>query len=383
MAWNDKRVSIIILTYKNLGALQRSVRSVCMQNYPHLEIVVTDDGTEAFDEKQIRSMIEGMRGTNIESVKVVHSEINTGTVQNLRRGLEVMSGDYYMTIGSDDALADQDTISAVMRYACLYRWEPLLLTGQLVMCDENLKRTGVALTPEDKAVLRSRNPELLYSTLVFRCAIATVATVYRRDFPKIVDAYDTGYCYYEDYPTFLRMARKGITPVFIDRDIALHPAGGIANGGSYGSMEITERFYRDREHMYQTEIQPYLSGQPRRIRTLLKRRRMYLKNQFLWDCYKLLDENGKKKWTLKHPWKLYLSLEKGQSMVTRLQQMGMLSLTMLCALRASGLFSSWLEAFGELALATGAVFGLGAWILHEMLKAGKVLEQVWDEGNMY
>ena len=382
MIWNEKRVTVIILSYKSIGTIHRSLRSVCQQDYPHLEIVVTDDGTANFDEGQIQQILSRMARENIESVKILHSDKNTGTVQNLRRGLDAMSGDYYMTIGADDALADPEAISSLMRYAYLYRWEPLLIAGQMVMCDEELVPKGYLLSEEDKEVLRSRDASLLYSTLVFRCCIAAVAALYRCDFPEIVGAYDTSYVYYEDYPTFLRMARKGITPVFIDRNIALHVAGGIANGGNYGELELIKRFHSDRERMYQQEIRPFLRGQPRRVRTLLKKRRSMLESQFLWSCWPLVDDWGKRKLILQHPWRLYLSLEKGRNLIEHLRKTAFYAFTLL-ALGAEGMFCTQMRWAVFMVLAAASSFGMIACLIYRLWDIWVRLETIWDEGRMY
>lgn len=375
--WHEKRVSIIVTTYKNWRLLERSLNSIFCQDHKNIEIIVTDDGTEGFDTEYVQSLIDQNGTDHIQSVHILHSETNTGTVKNLLRGLSVMTGDYYMTFGADDMLADPKVLSTMLRYAELYKWEPLAITGQLVLCDDKMKPTGVALTEQDKAVLKSRDASLLFSTLVYRCCIATVATMYRRDFPQVVDAYDTDYCYYEDYPTFLRMARKGVTPLFIDRKISLHAGGGIANGAAHKDEAITRRFYQDRELLYRREIKPYLSEQPRMVKTLLTQRRRSLKRQFLWELYSIYDEKQRKKLILTSPWTLYWALGKGQIMRDKLTKIGVTCLALACSVRASGLFSGLVGMMIEGLCGLVAIGGISVFVCWHVFNFCVQCKEIW------
>ena len=52
MSWNDKLVSVILLVYNSAEQLPRALASVFAQDYPRLEIIVTDDGSEEFDAEE-------------------------------------------------------------------------------------------------------------------------------------------------------------------------------------------------------------------------------------------------------------------------------------------------------------------------------------------
>lgn len=381
--WNEKRVSIIIMTYNNWRIISRSLDSVFAQDHPNIEIIVSDDGTRDFDPDYVRGYIEENAGKNIQSVHILHSEENTGTVQNLRRGLAAMTGDYYMNMGADDALADPKVMTSMLRYAAIYKWESLAITGQLVMCDADLKQIGVALDEQDKAVLKTRNADLLFSRLMYRCCIATVATMYRRDFPEIVDAYDTAYRYYEDYPTFVRMARKGITPLFIDRKIALHAGGGIANGGSHKNEAITRQFHADRELLYRKELKPHLKTQSRRVKTLLAQRRDVLQKQFLWELWKIYNSKQRKTLILSSPWTLYWSLGKGIAMRDKLTKIGLTCLVLGCAARASGLLFGPLEAVIEIGCAAVGVGGIAVYVGWHIASFVAQCRKIWQQALLY
>ncbi len=257
MAWNDKLVSVIILTYNGLDMLPRALDSVFSQDYPRIEIIISDDGSEDFDKESVEKYIEQYKTPNIERTCIVRSEENTGTVKNLRRALEVMQGDYYINFGSDDSLFSNTVISDYIYTFCVRGWKPLLVSGMTAMygtMDYKMYKGSIP-TRQDIAVLVKEDPMATLNALASRCIVSTVSTCYRRDFPEKVGAYDTIYKYYEDYPSFLRMARKGYTPVYIDRIMTKHAPGGVANGGV--NKEVAKGFYEDRKRMWKTEFEPY------------------------------------------------------------------------------------------------------------------------------
>ena len=45
----DPLVSVILLSYNNLQFLYNAIDSVLLQNYPRLELIISDDCTEGFD----------------------------------------------------------------------------------------------------------------------------------------------------------------------------------------------------------------------------------------------------------------------------------------------------------------------------------------------
>ncbi len=259
MAWNDKLVSVIILTYNCIDDLPRALESVFMQDYPRIEIIISDDASDEFDEEAIREFINDYKTPNIERVQIIRSEVNTGTVLNVRRAIDAMTGDFYVTFGSDDVFYGPTVISEYIYTFYLRGWKPLLVSGRAAMyADSEFKRYRTSIpTRLDIRILLRENPRHTLNALASRCVVATVATCYRRDFPEKVDAYDTIYKYYEDYPSFLRMARKGYTPVFIDRIMIKHAAGGIANGTTKVNKEAATQFYKDRNTMWETEFEPY------------------------------------------------------------------------------------------------------------------------------
>lgn len=291
MPWNDKLVSVILLSYNNADCLPRALTSVFSQDYPHIEIIITDDGSEDFSENEIYEYIETHKTSNIERYSIITSPVNTGTVCNLRRALKEIHGDYYLNFGADDTFYDSNVISAYIHTFYLRNWDPLVITGKTGMYSKDLKHFQRGL-PNRKGieVLLEEDPKATLNMLASSCVVVNVSSCFRKDFPELVDAYDTRYILYEDYPTFIRMARKGYTPVFINRYCVKHASGGVANGTD--NLQLSKTLFEDRNMMWKTEFDPYRNLYTQQSLAANSKRRKYE-----YKVYKmaLLNEAAKQK----------------------------------------------------------------------------------------
>lgn len=108
---NHNTVSIVIPVWNSEKLLPRCLDSVLAQTYPHLEVVVVDDGSP----DNAGAIADGyaLRHSN---VKVIHKE-NGGSAEARRSGIAAASGEWISLVDSDDALHDPDAIAFLMAKA--------------------------------------------------------------------------------------------------------------------------------------------------------------------------------------------------------------------------------------------------------------------------
>ena len=89
-----RRISVIILSYKNLPGIYDSLDSILVQDYPDIELIFSDDGTPEFDkeEDKLRDYLNKKNKGNITSVIFNGLKVNQGTVKNINSALEKASG---------------------------------------------------------------------------------------------------------------------------------------------------------------------------------------------------------------------------------------------------------------------------------------------------
>lgn len=93
------RISVVVPVYNTERYLDECVRSILDQGYPSLEIVLVDDGST----DSSGATCDAFAADNTNVVKVVHKS-NGGLLMARRTGFAASSGEYVMSVDSDDAL---------------------------------------------------------------------------------------------------------------------------------------------------------------------------------------------------------------------------------------------------------------------------------------
>lgn len=69
-----------MITYRKFQYLYETWNSIFMQDYPNIEIIIGDDGSDNLPELELRKYIEKNRGKNIKNVILIANEENHGAV---------------------------------------------------------------------------------------------------------------------------------------------------------------------------------------------------------------------------------------------------------------------------------------------------------------
>ena len=120
-----KKVSIAITVYNQAHFIGQAVESALAQDYPNLEVVVSDNRSTDMIERRMDGYIHDSR------LKYFRNEQNIGMIANARKALyEYSSGDLALHLDGDDYLIDPGYISKAV---------DLLERNQLVMVFARLK----------------------------------------------------------------------------------------------------------------------------------------------------------------------------------------------------------------------------------------------------
>lgn len=105
-----KKVSVAITAYNQANYIGQAVESVLSQDYPNLEVVVSDNAST----DDIESAIERFRSD--PRFKYFRNETNLGMIGNFHRALyEYSTGDYALHLDGDDYLTDDHYIGDAMK----------------------------------------------------------------------------------------------------------------------------------------------------------------------------------------------------------------------------------------------------------------------------
>ncbi len=139
-------VTVGILTYNRVDELKHCVGTALAQDYPNLQVVVSDDQSSDGTEQFMRAL-----AAEDERVKYVRQPQNVGHALNFNRTLEAADGEYFMWLSDDDWL-DPGYVS---RCLAELRGDPSLLG----VCGRgHYYRDGRMVTVERPMNLLSRRP---------------------------------------------------------------------------------------------------------------------------------------------------------------------------------------------------------------------------------
>lgn len=118
------RVSIVILNYKRLHALEQSIKSVLMQTYANREIIVVDNHSE----DDVAGLVTGLD----PGIKLIELADNRGTCGGRNAGIREAQGDIVITLDNDVHFASQFELTKVV---AKFEQRPDIHVLAFQMCD--------------------------------------------------------------------------------------------------------------------------------------------------------------------------------------------------------------------------------------------------------
>lgn len=95
------KISVIVTVYNAQATLKRCLISVLEQSYQDIEVIIVDDGSNDGSLAICHSICMGS-----SNVRIVHQK-NQGVSAARNRGLELVTGDYFMFVDADDFLSPE------------------------------------------------------------------------------------------------------------------------------------------------------------------------------------------------------------------------------------------------------------------------------------
>lgn len=251
-AYSDKvtdlpLVSVLIASYRSGTLLHDAVNSVLSQDYPRLELLVCDDGSEEFDEP---ALFDLWKDASVPA-RLIRQRVNVGTVKNLNAGLRQSTGEYLLFLAADDILASPTAVGGLVRFA--QSSGRLWVLGHTMVCDAALHPMGTTLpTTTQKDWLKDSNT--FYCALCLDCFLPACGNLYARALLEQVDFLDERFRLVEDWPLMLKLARAGYLPALADTIAVYRRSGGVSNR----KPSANQMYQRDLIDVMQKEILPNL-----------------------------------------------------------------------------------------------------------------------------
>lgn len=243
-------ISVLIPTY-NSPDLWGTLESLIRQDYPRIQPVLVDDGSQDFDLVKTEQFFQTQNRGNLEQITVLQNPENQGTVYTMNRGLSRCKGEYIFNLAGDDLFADEKVLSDWV--AAFMATGAQVMTGYRSIWDENLEHClGTEPRAQQVRDLQNKSPRELFEDMakanyVFGSATARTAESFRK-----YGTYDENYRLIEDHPAILKLLRLGEPIVFFDRTVVKCRVGGASSAQNYN-----EAYARDVDRILTHEVLPH------------------------------------------------------------------------------------------------------------------------------
>lgn len=241
-------VTVIILTYKKYSFLFDSLQSVLEQDYPNIELIVSDDSSGDFPYNEVLDFIERNKKINLKNYQIVINENNVGTVKNLNNAYRLGRGEYFLGLSSDDQYYSRSSITNIV--------ERFQLLDTDVLCCRRLRCGETDLKPLRympskyyiTKITRLNTPFKQYRAFAllqyYEMASGSALYFRRAHFLKF-GYFDERYCLWEDGPFFAKFTREGHLLTFAyDLVTIKYREGGISSKKNQKMLEDHRKFLR-------------------------------------------------------------------------------------------------------------------------------------------
>ncbi|EFX39423.1 glycosyltransferase, group 2 family protein [Streptococcus parasanguinis ATCC 903] len=94
-----KLISVVVTCYNHENYIEQCLRSIFNQTYRNIELIVLDDGSTDSSSEVIQEVLK-----ESPFVTIFESHENIGVVRTRNKGLNLLNGDYFLFVDSDDFL---------------------------------------------------------------------------------------------------------------------------------------------------------------------------------------------------------------------------------------------------------------------------------------
>lgn len=250
--------SVIVLCYKNRNLLNGMLDSIFQQDYPNIQLIVSDDGSDDFFAEDVNRYIRQNKTDNIRDVIVMKNPENMGTVRHVAKVLKEASGEFVVFTAADDRFNNDSSFSLYCE-SFLRQPDKLWLVARCNILTPDYRRSiYVTPTESDLPFFHSGDSVRLFSRWARRGMAIPCSMAFRREAFDVVGGIDLDYFYLEDWPLVLKLLRAGHAPIFLATITAVHSAGGVTNSNQRYGLETRRRFFEDKELVFKKEVEPYL-----------------------------------------------------------------------------------------------------------------------------
>lgn len=197
------RVSVVVVTYNSSKYVLETLESIKEQDYPNIELIVSDDCSTDNTFELVNQWIEENNHCFCRALSV-QTEKNGGICVNYNRGLKEVRGEWVKYIAGDDILMP-NCISTFVSY--LNKSKDKIMICGLVRFSESLRNAGVRILPLAFNAMSVKGQEEFFvknGTIIPGPTLFLETETLRKN-----GGFEECYPFIEDYPLCMKYLSKG------------------------------------------------------------------------------------------------------------------------------------------------------------------------------
>lgn len=127
-------VTCLVTTFNHEQYLAKAIHSILQQDYPYLEIIVSDDASSDASYDVAKKIVAAYQGSH--RVQVRRNQENLGVCAHLNQLIQLASGELIVVAAGDD-ISTPNRVQTIVDYWLAHDRAPLLMASYLMDMDES------------------------------------------------------------------------------------------------------------------------------------------------------------------------------------------------------------------------------------------------------
>ncbi len=224
------KISIITVCRNAENTIDRTLRSVAEQTWPHIEYIIVDGKSQ----DRTLEIVDRYRS----KLALVISEPDRGIYDAMNKGVKAATGDYLLFLNADDHLICETAIENICG-ALNENPKADIVYGNVLIYDRTTGKGGIW------------NPGRTSLAHLYRSTIPHPATFFKREVFSTVGLYNTDHQISSDYELILKAFKAGCRFKHADLLVSVFNQGGLST-----ALESGETVRRERDAVKKRHLTP-------------------------------------------------------------------------------------------------------------------------------
>ena len=243
MLTDQPLVSVIIVAYKNYDVIYDAINSTLNQDYPNIELIISNDGSDDFDIGEIKKLFSDYKDRlpNLARVLIRNNSTNVGTVKHVNQAVSQCNGKYFKLLAADDIFLCDNAITQYVEYMEAHQDAYFVVAQSAAYSNDLTEFLRYIPSDEQMHLLQTATAEQQFHILAKDCIINAPAVFFARKYITDFGYFDDRYFFADDWPAWISFTRNGNQIQVLNKVLVVYRFGGISNTNVYNAKNIANR----------------------------------------------------------------------------------------------------------------------------------------------